>query len=788
MQVAPLMTGSGPTPTPGDAAITPQPEGFTAYGAWERIVQRLRDATVGEFEIRRELGRGGMAIIFLAHDIHLRRKVAIKLMSPGLLTSEEMVRKFGEEAITVAQLGHPNIITIHGVRNYQDLHFFIMQFVEGQSLDYVLRDTGALPIPVVRGILHQVGNALMYAHRRGVVHRDIKPANVLIDVEGNALVTDFGIAKAIDSATHTKTGTLVGTAAYMSPEQCYGLPATWASDLYSLGVVAYEMITGAAPFKGSSFAVMQAHAVQPVPPLRDARPDCPPELEAAVMRMLAKEPGDRWPSIAQALQAAEASPLPEDDPSRLHLATQVRSAVPIEPSLTPVSPIPVLTKSPTAERTAPPPPAPAATTPMTAPQPVLVETVTTTDVRRGPVWALGAVGVAVLGAMAILWLVLGRRAPTGTESVAPAPLAADTSTRIIAPPPSPSPVTAPPVTAPTPAESPATAAKGTPPPSATPGATIPVRVRSVVVAPTELTLTVGETGRPTVSIIGDDNRPLSGRRVVWSAPNAAVAIVDSATGAVTAVGEGTTEIRATSGGATGTLQVRVNAPVVLASIAVDPPRRLTVGESLTMSATPRDSRGNAMTTANGPAWSSADPAVATVNPVTGVVTATGPGVADITASVGGKSATVRLTVVAPAPPPVVKSEPKEPPVPDPAAEERRARTQMETAVQGYVTALRGHDVRRITALYSAESAMDRKNQQSLLRLLEEAARLTTGLPQLGTSRVDGASASMDFAVPLTWRTPFGPLKSQTVTFHADFQRDGSDWRMATTRLVGAPFP
>jgi hypothetical protein len=257
---------------------------------------------------------------------------------------------------------------------------------------------------------------------------------------------------------------------------------------------------------------------------------------------------------------------------------------------------------------------------------------------------------------------------------------------------------------------------------------------------------------------------------------------------VTAVGEGTAEIRATSGGAAGTLVVRVNAPVVLASIAVDPPRRLTVGETLTMSATPRDSRGNPMTTTNGPAWSSADLAVATVNPVSGVVTATGPGVAEITASVGGKSATVPLTVVAPAPPPVVKSEPKEAPAPDPAAEERRARTQMETAVQDYVTALRAHDVRRVTALYRAESAADRKNQQSLLRLLEAAAKLTTGLPQLGTNRTDGSTGSMDFAVPLTWRTPFGPMKSQTVTFRADFQRDGSDWRMATTRLVGAPFP
>ena len=319
-----------------------RPEGFTSYDGWDRIVQRLRAATLGEFEIRRELGRGGMAIVFLAHDIALRRKVAIKLMSPGLLTNEDMVRKFREEAVMVAQMSHPNIITIYTVRNVEDLHFFIMKFVEGESLDQVLRDTGPLPFALARGILYQVGSALAYAHRRGVIHRDMKPANILIDVGGDALVTDFGIAKAADSDTHTKTGSVVGTPAYMSPEQCYALPATWASDQYSLGVVAYEMIAGTAPFTGPSFVVMKSHADVMPRPIRELRPDCSPELEAAVLRMLAKKPEDRFPSIAQALTALGASPLPEDDPRRVDLAALVRKGMPTA-SLTPVSPIPVWT-------------------------------------------------------------------------------------------------------------------------------------------------------------------------------------------------------------------------------------------------------------------------------------------------------------------------------------------------------------------------------------------------------------------------------------------------------------
>ena len=288
--------------------------GSEAGSAWAEVVQRLRRATQGEFEIGRELGRGAMAAVFLAHEISLDRKVAIKVMSPGLLMDEGMAERFRREAITIANLNHPNIVSVHSVRQAQGLHFFVMRHIRGRSLEQVIQQAGPLPIPIVRSVLFQVASALSYAHRSGVVHRDIKPANILIDEDGNAVVTDFGIAKVAELPSETHPGALIGTPAYMSPEQCSGDEVSGASDQYALGAVAYEMITGVAPFTGSTLTVMQAHLEQPPEPVRSRSHDCPPELEAVVLRMLEKDPAARWPSIAQAKTAAAAMPLAEDDP------------------------------------------------------------------------------------------------------------------------------------------------------------------------------------------------------------------------------------------------------------------------------------------------------------------------------------------------------------------------------------------------------------------------------------------------------------------------------------------
>jgi serine/threonine-protein kinase len=288
--------------------------------SWSTVADRLNDALQGEYIIERELGRGGMAAVFLAYEPALDRRVAIKVMSPGLMPDASMVQRFQQEAVTVARLNHPNIITIHAVRQVGDLHCFVMKFVVGRALADILGARGALPIPVVRHVLCEVGSALAYAHRLQIIHRDIKPANIMMDAAGEAMVTDFGIAKVAESTTHTQTGAAVGTPQYMSPEQCRGTDITWAADQYALGVVAYEMLTGSVPFTGTTFAVMRAHIEQTPPPITERRPDCPPELDAAIRRMLAKTPAERWPTMNAALQAAAARPFEDDDPARADLA------------------------------------------------------------------------------------------------------------------------------------------------------------------------------------------------------------------------------------------------------------------------------------------------------------------------------------------------------------------------------------------------------------------------------------------------------------------------------------
>jgi serine/threonine protein kinase len=263
-----------------------------------RMMQALKDATLGDYEILVELGRGGMGTVYLAHDISLDRKVAIKVMSPALLDGEGGVERFKREARTAGALSHPNIIPIYAVKQSGDLIFFVMKYVEGQSLDEVLRLGGALPIPIVVELLSQVAGALAYAHRRGVIHRDVKPANIMVDDEGWAVVTDFGIAKVPELQGLTMTGSTVGTPAYMSPEQCAAKPVTGLSDQYSLGIVGYELLSAKVPFSADSLmGMLVAQTNASPPPLLEVRRDCPRLLAQTIERMMAKSPEDRWPSM-----------------------------------------------------------------------------------------------------------------------------------------------------------------------------------------------------------------------------------------------------------------------------------------------------------------------------------------------------------------------------------------------------------------------------------------------------------------------------------------------------------
>jgi serine/threonine protein kinase len=324
---------------PTQATSTGDAEGLA--GASNAQLETLRRATLGEYEILRELGHGGMATVFLAHDLALDRKVAIKVLSPALLLmGEGMVERFKREARTAAALSHPHIIPIYAVRESDQVLYFVMKHVQGRPLDVVVKDIGPLPIAMTQAILAQVGDALSYAHRHGVIHRDIKSANIMLDEEGWAVVTDFGIAKVLLAQGLTMTGVTVGTPTYMSPEQCATEEVTGASDQYSLGVVAYEMLTGTLPFQDESImSVMYAHFNRPPRPVTDLRPDCPPNLAAAVMRMLEKDPARRWPSMDDVVAVCGRPSLRHDDPVRREMITLAHGGSQHVGPKTPTSPI-----------------------------------------------------------------------------------------------------------------------------------------------------------------------------------------------------------------------------------------------------------------------------------------------------------------------------------------------------------------------------------------------------------------------------------------------------------------
>ncbi len=397
--------------------VPPQPP----PGQYNAQLDALRQATLGEYEILAELGHGGMASVYLAHDLALDRKVAIKVLAPALLLmGEGMVERFKREARTAAALSHPHIIPIYAVKEDEHVLYFVMKHVPGRALDAVIHDVGPLPIVMVQTILAHVADALGYAHRHGVIHRDIKSANIMLDEDGWAVVTDFGIAKVVQAEGLTVTGVTVGTPTYMSPEQCDARELTGASDQYSLGVVAYEMLTGALPFKGdSTMSVMYAHFNERPRPLAELRPDCPPNLAAGVMRMLEKDPLARWPSMDDVGAVCGRPSLRHDDPVRAEMISLARAGgrwAHLDQLKTPTSPI-VLSKPRGRGHPGEP-------------------TVVTGRRAAGLWWALGAALIAI-GAGVALW----RFAPWRPSAV-PVRLSVDTAA------PAPVPAAPPPVAKP----------------------------------------------------------------------------------------------------------------------------------------------------------------------------------------------------------------------------------------------------------------------------------------------------------------------------------------------------
>ncbi|HWA15053.1 MAG TPA: Ig-like domain-containing protein, partial [Gemmatimonadales bacterium] len=686
-------------------------------------LELLKKATIGDYEILRELGRGGMAAVYLAHDIALDRKVAIKVMSPALLLmGEGMSERFKREARTAANLSHPNIIPIYAVKSSGKSLFFVMKFIPGRSLESIIKQLGPMPVPLVRALLQQVGSALGYAHRNGVVHRDVKPANIMIDEEGWAFVTDFGIAKATENRGLTMTGIAVGTPSYMSPEQCAAKDITGKSDQYSLGVVAYEMLTGKQPFEGdSAMAIMFAHFHEAPRPLLELRPDCPPDLAAAVMRMLEKAPDKRHGSMEESLVALGAQPLAHEDPTRLELMEVVRSRSNREilDNITPppTSPVPPARTRQVAEAATTPIPTPKVVTVTIAPGSAelhvgdTIQLIATPQVANGTAaggkvtWTSDAPATATVSegglvtavAVGSVMVTAKVEEASGTAAIVVKPLPVDaikvepvrlslvegtvakvavrlqdrhgneltgrdirwtSSLEAMARVTSSGEVTA------------IKAGKveirveceGK---SAAVGVDVfPPPVAKITLTPTERRLIAGDSGALSAALFAADGRPLGERALSWSSSAPAIATV-SPRGIVSGLAPGAAEITAKCEGVEAKASITV-IPVPVVSVTVAQPDPIIEGKEVALSAVLKDQRG-AVLTGREVKWTSAAPEIATVSPA-GVVKGLKPGSAKLTAECEGKSWTVNLTVQ-----PVPQSEVKTAEIPHPKVPKPEAR-------------------------------------------------------------------------------------------------------------------
>ena len=251
------------------------------------------------YELQRRVGRGGMAEVFLARDRLLDRPVAIKILFPEMATDPSFVARFKREAQAAANLNHPNIVGVYDWGKERGTYYIVMEYVDGRTVSEMIRNDGPIPAPQAARIAADVAAALGFAHQKGVVHRDVKPGNVLITANGEVKVADFGIARAMTSGAEenlTQTGSVMGTATYFSPEQAQGKQVDPRSDLYSLGVVLYEMACGKPPFTADSpVAIAYKHVQEPLPRLKDKAKDVPAGYEAVTAKALAKNPDDRYP-------------------------------------------------------------------------------------------------------------------------------------------------------------------------------------------------------------------------------------------------------------------------------------------------------------------------------------------------------------------------------------------------------------------------------------------------------------------------------------------------------------
>ena len=258
------------------------------------------ETIAGRYDLEELAGRGGMSSVYRAHDTLLERDVALKLLHDFHGADADSIERFRREARAVAQLSHPNIVTVIDRGEDDGRQFIVFEYVDGENLKELVQREGPLPVRRALELAIEVGEGLACAHRHGVVHRDVKPQNVLLNGDGTAKVTDFGIARSLDVEKGvTQTGTVLGTSNYIAPEQASGMPVDERTDVYSLGVVVYELLTGEVPFPGENFvAVAMRHVHEDPPSVLEQRPDVPLRVANLVDRALAKDPDDRFPAMS----------------------------------------------------------------------------------------------------------------------------------------------------------------------------------------------------------------------------------------------------------------------------------------------------------------------------------------------------------------------------------------------------------------------------------------------------------------------------------------------------------
>ena len=312
----------------------------------------MATCTVGNYRLVDKLGEGGMGAVYKGVDLMVEREVAIKMLRPDIARQGELVERFHAEAIALAKLNHPNIATLYAFFREADEYYMVMEFVRGQTLEAIIRGSPPMPVEPAFHIASQVLDAIEHAHQFGILHRDIKPANIMVTASGQVKVTDFGIARVLGATRMTREGCVCGTLEYLAPERIRGQEADLRSDLYSMGIVLYEMLTRHLPFeRKDTYELMRAHLEEPPPSFTTFGVAIPASMERAVTKALAKAPEERFATASEfrsALATAMSRPTIEPLPfalDSLNLGPSVSSASEARASATEVPPLPETTRS-----------------------------------------------------------------------------------------------------------------------------------------------------------------------------------------------------------------------------------------------------------------------------------------------------------------------------------------------------------------------------------------------------------------------------------------------------------